>query len=157
MDFRQRSNASRQRPDDELAHQRAAELSGPIQISSERCNLARRHRERHCDRRARIFRKQSDITNPPPANLWVILDESPGTINDGLFVCDPFGFPNTWVDLPAAYHAGGCGISFADGHSLIHPWSDPVVLGASGTEFVLAQQNPPTDLRWLQTRSTSHR
>lgn len=106
----------------------------------------------------RVFTNQAAITNPAPANLWVFLDENPLTINDGFFVCDPSN-PNTWVDIPAAYHAGGCGMSFADGHAIIHKWSDPVVLtpisgGASG---VRAMQIPATDLQWLQARSTALR
>jgi prepilin-type processing-associated H-X9-DG protein len=105
-----------------------------------------------------VFRNQTDITNPPPANLWVFLDQNPATICDGFFVIDP-SKPNTWVDTPAAYHAGGCGISFADGHAIIRKWSDPVVLipingGASG---VPSQQHPPTDLQWLLAHSTALR
>src|ERR1041385_4822806 len=36
----------------------------------------------------RIYRKQSDIVAPVPVNCWVFLDESPGTVNDGYFLCD---------------------------------------------------------------------
>ena len=105
-----------------------------------------------------VFTNQAAITNPPPANLWVFLDENPTTINDGYFVCDP-SQTTQWLDTPAAYHAGGSGISFADGHAIIRKWSDPVVLtpifgGASG---VRAMQIPATDLQWLQAHSTARR
>lgn len=104
-----------------------------------------------------VFRKQTDITNPPPANLWVFLDENPATINDGFFVCDPT--INRWVDIPAAYHSSGSGISFADGHAIIRKWSDPVVLTPifGGSGGVPPQQIPPTDLQWLQAHSTAVR
>ena len=111
---------------------------------------------------ARIFKKQGDITRPSPVNLWVTLDESPGSINDGWFVCDPFVYPTQWVDVPASYHNGACGISFADGHAQIKKWFDNAVLsygkpnGPTGN-FVQSQQIPvPTDLNWLQAASTSH-
>ena len=108
----------------------------------------------------RIFIKQSDIVKPTPVNLWVVLDESPGSINDGWFVCDPFGYPTEWVDIPASYHNGACGLSFADGHAQIRKWRDATVLtyglpnGPTGN-FLAAGQNPPTDLNWLQAASTS--
>ena len=106
----------------------------------------------------RVFRNQTDITNPAPANLWVFLDENPATINDGFFVCDPSN-PTKWVDIPAAYHGGGSGISFADGHAIIRKWSDPVVLRglSGGSGGISPQQFPPTDLQWLEAHSTSLR
>jgi prepilin-type processing-associated H-X9-DG protein len=114
---------------------------------------------------ARVYKKQSDITLPQPVNLWVTIDESPGSINDGWFVCDPFAYATTWVDIPASYHNKAGGISFADGHSAIRKWRDPVVIqygsanvnGSSSANFIAAGQTPPVDLNWLQERSTSHR
>src|SRR5262249_37910890 len=41
----------------------------------------------------RVYRKQSDITAPTPVNCWVFIDESPGTVNDGFFLCDPVSNP----------------------------------------------------------------
>jgi prepilin-type N-terminal cleavage/methylation domain-containing protein/prepilin-type processing-associated H-X9-DG protein len=113
---------------------------------------------------SRVYRKQSDITQPAPANCWVFIDESPGTINDGFFVCDPLGNPTVWVDLPAAYHSGAGGISFADGHSEIRKLRDGKVFDALNPNFTAdagqytsnPKQSPPTDLNWLQARTTVH-
>jgi prepilin-type N-terminal cleavage/methylation domain-containing protein/prepilin-type processing-associated H-X9-DG protein len=103
-----------------------------------------------------IYRKMADITRPQPVNLWVFIDESPGTINDGFFVCDPSHTPiNEWVDIPACYHNSAGGISFADGHAEIRKWKDPAVTAQNNPPFTLSQQNPPTDLKWLQDRSTA--
>ena len=104
---------------------------------------------------ARIFKKQTDIVNPSPSKCWVTIDESPGTINDGWFVCDPYGNQSIWVDIPAAYHNGACGISFADGHAEIKKWKDPTVLALNSPVNSPPRQNPPLDLQWLQERSTS--
>lgn len=109
---------------------------------------------------ARVYRKQSDIVKPKPVECWVAIDECPGTINDGWFVCDPFwnGYPSTtWVDIPASYHNRAGGISYADGHAEIKKWLDPTVLRQTGPTFSAAIQSPPTDLRWLQDRSTARK
>ena len=67
----------------------------------------------------RVFFKLSDIQNP--ANIWVLMDEHPDSINDGWNL--PM-VPDTlaWIDLPASYHNGAGAFSFADGHSEVHRW-----------------------------------
>ena len=73
----------------------------------------------------RQFLKTSAMPNP--ANLYVMLEEHPDSINDGL--CNNNANPNVaawsparWSDLPGSNHAGAAGFSFADGHSEIHQW-----------------------------------
>ena len=63
--------------------------------------------------------KSSDFHYPGPAETWVFLDEHPDSINDAGFF-NPGQF--TFHDIPAAYHCGAAGFSFADGHSEIHKW-----------------------------------
>jgi prepilin-type N-terminal cleavage/methylation domain-containing protein/prepilin-type processing-associated H-X9-DG protein len=74
----------------------------------------------------RGYNKQADIINPSPVNLIVHLDEQGDSINDASF-CTSMGSsltdnPGVWTDLPASYHNGACGFSFADGHAEIHKW-----------------------------------
>ncbi|HVY70787.1 MAG TPA: hypothetical protein VHH73_12725, partial [Verrucomicrobiae bacterium] len=64
------------------------------------------------------FLRQSDC--PQPAMTWVTLDEQPDSVNDAFFITDPN--VNNWQDIPASYHNGACGFSFADGHAEIHKW-----------------------------------
>jgi prepilin-type processing-associated H-X9-DG protein len=71
----------------------------------------------------RIFVKLSQFTAPGPAMTWVFLDEHPDGINDGLF--GVWMSKQTWDDVPASYHNGACGFSFADGHAEIKKWQDP--------------------------------
>ena len=64
-----------------------------------------------------------------PATSFVTLDEHPDSINDGYF--DDNSDPNPavftkWADLPASYHAGAGGFSFADGHAEVHMWKSKV-------------------------------
>jgi prepilin-type N-terminal cleavage/methylation domain-containing protein len=71
------------------------------------------------------YNKLSDITRPPPSELWVFVDEHPDSINDG-FIIIGANNPSSWVnDLPASYHNRACGFGFADGHSEIHKWLEP--------------------------------
>jgi prepilin-type N-terminal cleavage/methylation domain-containing protein/prepilin-type processing-associated H-X9-DG protein len=57
---------------------------------------------------------------PRPAKTWLFIDEHPDSINDGYFINNPELFQ--WQDVPACYHNGACGFSFADGHSEIKKW-----------------------------------
>ena len=110
---------------------------------------------------ARIYKKQSDIVAPTPVDCWVFIDESPGTVNDGYFLCDPFVNSTEWVDLPAAYHNGAGGIAFADGHAQIRKWHDGRIYDALNINFNIypssPKENPAVDLTWLQQRSTARR
>ena len=73
------------------------------------------------------FVKLGGIRNP--ANIFVFLDEHPDFINDGWYVfCNNGPDGNLWSDMPACYHNGAAGFSFADGHSETKKWRDPATL-----------------------------
>ena len=101
----------------------------------------------------RIYRKESDFVDPGPSNTFVFLDEREDSINDGMFVVDMGGFPGDGtayriVDIPASYHNGSGGFSFADGHSetkkpgcphrggfqkgTVTPYNRPLIIQTSG-------------------------
>jgi type II secretory pathway pseudopilin PulG len=65
------------------------------------------------------YTKTSGFRFPGPAETWVFVDEHPDSINDAGFF-NPQQFQVT--DVPASYHCGAAGFSFADGHSEIHKW-----------------------------------
>jgi prepilin-type N-terminal cleavage/methylation domain-containing protein len=64
------------------------------------------------------YLKQGEV--PKPAKTWLMLDEHPDSINDGYFITNPTD--THWDDIPASYHNGAGGFSFADGHSEIKKW-----------------------------------
>ena len=66
----------------------------------------------------RQYLKQASVMRP--AKTWLLLDEQPDSINDGYFINNPTA--TAWQDIPASYHNGACGFSFADGHSEIKKW-----------------------------------
>ena len=100
------------------------------------------------------YLKLTDITAPPPAMCWILLDEHPDSINDPLFsvLMTPGAL---WTDVPASYHNGACGFSFADGHSEIRKWIDfrtiqPVLHRNPSAGNGLSS---PRDMLWLQLRT----
>ncbi len=70
------------------------------------------------DGKYRQFIKLTDVVDP--AKTWLTLDEHPDSINDAFFITDPA--VNNWQDMPASYHNGACGFSFAEGHAEIRKW-----------------------------------
>jgi prepilin-type N-terminal cleavage/methylation domain-containing protein len=118
------------------------------------------------DPNMRHYLKETDLTVPGPANTWLLVDENQQSINDAWMVEDPsegsVETPN-WVDCPASYHDGACGMSFCDGHAIIKKWRDPTVLEQTS----IAVLNPSTwagttgvskfepDVLWMVNRSTA--
>ena len=115
-------------------------------------------------RQFKEYRKMSDMTDPPPSALWVLLDEREDRINNGYFVVDMRGADPIaprrlqMVDIPASYHNGAAGLGFADGHGEVHRWLDPRTRPAivKGHQLGLFTASPGNvDLMWLQERSTA--
>jgi prepilin-type N-terminal cleavage/methylation domain-containing protein/prepilin-type processing-associated H-X9-DG protein len=112
-----------------------------------------------------VFTKTSAFTDPGPSMTYVLLDEREDSINDGFFVVSMDNSlyaksPNLgairMVDVPASYHGGAGGFSFADGHSEIHPWVDsrtkPPI--KKGTWVQSGVQGNSRDVMWMQEHST---
>jgi prepilin-type processing-associated H-X9-DG protein len=76
-----------------------------------------------------VFRKLSDLNRMGASKAYVFIDEHPDSINFGDFaVAMNDGVAPTRiyiVDVPASYHNGAGGLSFADGHAEVHRWLDP--------------------------------
>src|SRR5881296_199349 len=103
------------------------------------------------------YGKLGSFINPGPAQTWVLLDEHPDSINDGGFAVS-MAPTLTWVDVPAIYHNGACGFSFADGHSEIHKWKylnriPPITYGGISGFGGNTGKNP--DVQWAATRTSA--
>jgi prepilin-type N-terminal cleavage/methylation domain-containing protein/prepilin-type processing-associated H-X9-DG protein len=113
-------------------------------------------------RKYRTYFKQSEINDPSPSMLYVLLDEHPDSINAG-------GFANMMVespaaariiDFPASYHNGAAGISFSDGHAEIRKWVDPRTKPPAkyNNQLPLNVASPNNqDMIWLAERTSSLR
>ena len=64
---------------------------------------------------------------PSPAMTWLTLDENVDNNNDGFFTASSDRNSSAWGDVPASYHNGACGFSFADGHAEIKKWRGKLV------------------------------
>jgi prepilin-type processing-associated H-X9-DG protein len=105
------------------------------------------------------FRLLPQIRNT--ASLFISLDETQASINDGLFAVDmsntghPLGLgdPNPYyiIDRPAGYHNGHGVFSFADGHVEAHRWHEPTTTTAKARTHV-SPKDP--DVSWLQEHCT---
>lgn len=77
------------------------------------------------------WQKLSQIVSPPPSKAFVFIDEHHNSIENGLFYVakrtspSPTAWTWYWIDSPSMRHSGGCGVSFADGHSEVWKFKEP--------------------------------
>jgi prepilin-type N-terminal cleavage/methylation domain-containing protein/prepilin-type processing-associated H-X9-DG protein len=92
----------------------------------------------------------TQILDPPPAQLFVLIDTKEQDIwdaNFGLFSSDST-YADYWLDLPADRHGQGANLSFADGHIEHWRWNAPKIFV---TRWELNQGSSDlADLRRLQ-------
>jgi prepilin-type N-terminal cleavage/methylation domain-containing protein/prepilin-type processing-associated H-X9-DG protein len=104
----------------------------------------------------RVYGKEQDFGNIGAANLWVLVDEHPDSINDAAFAVTMVS--PVWIDFPATYHGGACGIAFADGHSEVHKWllqdRIPAIRYQPIGSFT-GNTGPNPDAVWLQQRTSA--
>jgi prepilin-type N-terminal cleavage/methylation domain-containing protein/prepilin-type processing-associated H-X9-DG protein len=93
---------------------------------------------------------------PKPAQIFVLTEEHPDSINDGYFLNKPDSMQ--WMDLPASYHNGAANLAFADGHLETHKWrlastKPPARPDAAHLPFPVAY-GERDDFNWLMDRTT---
>jgi len=82
-----------------------------------------------------------------PSSVFVFLDESEKTINDGIFVLIPDPEP-IWRDAPSDRHGQGMNLSFADGHGEHWRWRAPKQMPGGGEPVAGAEDGQ--DFKRLQ-------
>ena len=98
------------------------------------------------------YGKMSSFTRPGPSDTWVFIDENPRTINDGSLAFSAYAAPGATylIDKPTGLHGQSGGLSFADGHSIVHKWLDSatytVTLNVQGNVIQTAAQQSPDDV-----------
>jgi prepilin-type N-terminal cleavage/methylation domain-containing protein/prepilin-type processing-associated H-X9-DG protein len=104
------------------------------------------------------FGKTTSIIGPSPSEAWVMVDEHPDGINDGWMAVRMYTDGRAyWRDLPASYHNGACGFSFADGHAEIKKWIEPSTLVPVTRVYNSFNFFTPElrDYQWIADRSTA--
>jgi len=71
-----------------------------------------------------IRQKYSDINDPAPSQALVFIDESSKTLEDGYFAIQVDN--RIWQNDPSDRHNRGANLAFADGHSEIFKWVEPM-------------------------------
>lgn len=121
----------------------------------------------------KVYIKESSMVgNLGSADIWVLVEEHPNSINDAAFAVQmPLGWPNanpatfTFIDTPGKNHGTACAFSFADGHSEIHKWlmpgviPNPVWTADSSSAPPLGQNNPlnvpnDPDVGWVASHTS---
>jgi len=104
----------------------------------------------------RLYNKLSNIVLP--TKTFVFVDEHPDSINDGAFATTCNGNQPTdptsaayYIDMPASYHNGACGFSFADGHSDVHKWIGSKIGKAPVTYTGTLPLDQPAGDSWIDT------
>ena len=118
-------------------------------------------------------KKPSELKTPGPANIFVVLDEHPDSISDATYMLNGGLYDQTsekWRDYPGNLHNNCVSISFADGHSEIHKWTDVRTyqtvqfksFGTGGTPPLTKPINQTyslirsPDYEWLEDRMPYH-
>lgn len=106
------------------------------------------------------YGKASHIGAPGPARLWVLVDEDARGLNDAAFAFEMEGEKAggpAWVDTPGSYHNGGCGFTFADGHSESHRWfsTAPKTFGAGSRQIDPDNSADQKDWAWMRERTSA--
>jgi hypothetical protein len=108
----------------------------------------------------RVFRKTSNV--PRPTDAFVFIEEAPWSINDGLLFFFAANDPANggWSDCPGAYHIRDAGVSFADGHGVIHRWQGVVAQYGdkqSYTGYPFGANAADPDYQWLLANASVHK
>jgi len=100
----------------------------------------------------KTYKKITSVVKP--SETWVFIDENEKSINDPAFaVVMASGSPVTVQDVPSGRHGGSTGMSFSDGHSIVHKWISPTTY----TCAVHTSSSDPdvmSDMGWLSSVTT---
>jgi prepilin-type N-terminal cleavage/methylation domain-containing protein/prepilin-type processing-associated H-X9-DG protein len=105
----------------------------------------------------KIYQKLGRILKP--SDTWVFIDENERSINDAAFAVSMSGQAGfavssvSVVDVPSGRHGGSTGMSFADGHSIIHKWQSATTYSCS-PGATLTDSGGISDMVWLSSVSS---
>jgi len=88
------------------------------------------------------------------SETWVFIDEAADWINDAAFgvkMTKPGSYLGNIVDTPSGRHGGACGMSFADGHSIVHKWKSPTTYKSTSHDTSIHEDVFVADMVWLSS------
>ena len=96
-----------------------------------------------------IWKKFSEINQPPTTKALVFIDMHEGYNEDGTFYLLPARLADRWYNLPADRHSQGCNPSFADGHAEHWRWLWPKQFKNLNQRYINSRDEQ--DMRRLQS------
>lgn len=107
------------------------------------------------------FRKTTEIGGRiGPSDAILFMDERDDSIDDGEFKINMPGGSLTIANVPGSYHNNAGGVTFADGHAILHRWQTPeLLLRQQYGQTTSKVQNVPVaannlDYIWLTNHAT---
>jgi prepilin-type N-terminal cleavage/methylation domain-containing protein/prepilin-type processing-associated H-X9-DG protein len=100
----------------------------------------------------KTYNMLSSIRNS--SETWVLIDEAPDWINDAAFgvkMTRPGSYLGNIVDTPSGRHGGACGMTFADGHSIVHKWRSPTTYKSTSHDTAIHEDAFVADMVWLSS------
>jgi prepilin-type N-terminal cleavage/methylation domain-containing protein len=99
------------------------------------------------------FGKTTGFTRASPSDMFLMVDESPWSINDGALAVSA-GMAK-WVDFPSTFHNNACGFSFCDGRAQVHKWKGTSMqLNGPAPSGGQSVSDTDPDWQWLVEHST---
>jgi prepilin-type processing-associated H-X9-DG protein len=97
------------------------------------------------------FGKTTDFGVVRPAQIFLVSDEDPWSIDDASFAVS--AAMAKWVDFPAVWHDHGCTFSFCDGHVELHQWTG-TTLGLLAEPGLMSVRATDPDWTWVVSHAT---
>jgi len=102
----------------------------------------------------RTYGKISQMVMPVPAQLNIMTEESPFSINDGTCATCVSTLNPEWIDYPSTLHNNGCVLSFADAHVELHKWVKSSLYFTVPVGITVVPPNDP-DWVWFTQRTSA--
>lgn len=106
-----------------------------------------------------VYTRLPNMANPGPSRIFVFIEESPYSIDDGFFAVNP-SETTQWVNSPAVLHGRSSEMAYADGHSEARKWTDGSMIteipsAPGGNTDGWPASSTSGDLAWLNSVTTA--
>jgi prepilin-type N-terminal cleavage/methylation domain-containing protein len=100
------------------------------------------------------YRKTTELTELPPSEAFIFIEEHPDSINDAYFQIDMNMAIPKYPDVPGSNHDGVGALSFADGHVESKRWGFRPPVRRANPPIGNVAATPVSDWVWLTSHAT---
>lgn len=101
-----------------------------------------------------FYRNLDKLALSGASRRFVITEEHPMSINDGLFFLQTQSTTLKLIDYPSSWHNGSGNLVFADGHVLTKHWFDPRTKPPLDATLKVETSTNNPDVLWLNSVAT---